>query len=338
LTLKIVAARGSSFELGHAYGEQAAQEIARSISFYMGWAEKNGEDWAEMAPRTAPFLAAARSAFPSLTDELDGLAAGAGVSLEDLAVLTCFEEVWPEHLNACVSFVAGRYFMHAEMWVAGHDDVSVIVAEPDEGPAFVSPSCAGFLPAVGLSSAGFAQGIDSLTAADDRAGIPRLIVSCASLGAESLDDAVNAALVQNRAGGYAHLLATAGRRLAVETSATTSAQINDCAAHTNHYLEASPPGIHENPGSHVLLERARWLIANKAPKDLEDCARLLADHGSKPSICLHSETERGDGTVFGMACDLVTGDVLVSDGRPCESRWHPVTVPAYKPVEMPRVG
>jgi isopenicillin-N N-acyltransferase like protein len=297
------------------------------------------EDWGEIARRTSPFLAAARSALPELMDELEGMAAGAGVTLDDLAVLNCFEEVWPEHLDACTSFVSGRYLMHAEMWYTGHDDIVVVVAEPEDGPVFVSPTCAGFLPAVGVSGSGFAHGVDSLTARDDRKGIPRVMVSRAALGAASLEVAIESTQIDGRAGGYAHVLATADRRVAVETSATMSAEIDNCSAHTNHYLSDTPVGAGDGPGTRARLERARWLLAHEAPTDLEDCIRLLSDHNSEPqAICAHADTARGNATVFGMACDLVTGEVIVSDGRPCEGRWHRIRVPGYEPAGANRVG
>ncbi len=121
-----------------------------------------------MVRRATPYIDAARAALPDLVDELEGLAEGAGVTFEEIAFLNCMEEVW--NFEACTTMVHGRFFLHAEQWYAGHDDVTVVFAAPDGGPGFVSPTCSGFLPAVGISAAGFAQGIDSLSADDDTVG------------------------------------------------------------------------------------------------------------------------------------------------------------------------
>ena len=55
-----------------------------------------------------------------------------------------------------------------------------------------SPTVAACLPAVGINGAGLAQGIDSLSARDDRVGIPRVLVSRHALEAGSAEDAPSA--------------------------------------------------------------------------------------------------------------------------------------------------
>jgi hypothetical protein len=248
-------------------------------------------------------------------------------------VLNCFEEVWPGSEGApesCTTIVSGRFLLHAEQWYAGHSQIAVIRARPDGGPSFISPTCAGFLPGVGMSSSGFAQGIDSLTADDDCAGIPRAMVARASLGAAGLDGAITAACMPGRAGGYAHVLATVEQKVVVETSASSSAILDGVAAHTNHYLSgtatARPPGA----GSTGRLARAEELLMERPPSTLEECAILLADHeGTPQAICVHEEGIDGSGTVFGMACDLETGRMMVSDGPPCAGRWEQVALPSW---------
>ncbi len=81
------------------------------------------------------------------------------------------EEVWD--FEACTTMVHGRFFMHAEQWYAGHDHVTVVIAAPDGAPGFVSPTCSGFLTAVGVSASGFAQGINSLSGRTIWSGPPR---------------------------------------------------------------------------------------------------------------------------------------------------------------------
>jgi hypothetical protein len=68
----------------------------------------------------------------------------------------------------------------------------------------------------------------------------------------------------------------------------------------------------------------------RPPSTLEECAILLADHqGTPETICLHEEGIGGSGTVFGMACDLETGCMMVSDGPPCAGRWEQVSLPSW---------
>jgi isopenicillin-N N-acyltransferase like protein len=323
MSVELARARGTGREIGRAQGEAFAAGIHDAIAFYRRTAASLGDDLDAMAARARPYLEVSRRAVPDLVDELEGVAEGAGISVDEAVALNCLEEVWPA--EACVSMVHGRFFLHAEQWYAGHSAIGVVEARPDDGPAFLSPTCVGFLPAVGLSSAGFAQGIDSLATTDDRVGVPRVLVSRLSMGARGVDDAIAGACLEDRAGGYAHLLATVGSTVAVETTATRYEVLHGIAAHTNHVLAASLRSVTKPPsrGSLARLARADELLDADPPADLEDCARVLSDHiGGAETICLHEEGPDASATVFGFACDLLTGRMIVSDGHPCTGRWH----------------
>ncbi|HEX2235823.1 MAG TPA: C45 family peptidase, partial [Actinomycetota bacterium] len=318
MTLSVVHASGSPRELGRAYGDAFGGGIGAALGFYAELAHAAGTDIGALGRRALPYLEAARARVPELVEELEGLVEGAGISLHEGLTLNCLEEVWPA--DACTTIVHGRFLLHAEQWYAGHDQVGVVVASPDDGPAFVSPTCMGFLPAVGLSAAGFAQGIDSLSARDDRIGVPRVLVSRLALGAPGLPAAVAAACSEGRAGGYAHVLAGSGRDMVVETTAQEHDVLEPATAHTNHYLSARLGGVGRPPGagSRGRLERARELVRDSPVATLEDCGRVLSDHDADPrSICVHAEGWDADATVFGMAVDTVAGTMIVSDGRPC---------------------
>jgi isopenicillin-N N-acyltransferase-like protein len=322
MSISVARARGSHRDLGRAQGEAFGEAIGAALLLYAEAAERAGDDLEAISQRTRPYADAARSRVPHLVEEVEGIAEGAGVAIDEAWALNCIEEVWPS--EACVSMVSGHLFMHAEQWYAGHP-VGVVMAEPDDGPAFLSPTCVGFLPAVGLSAAGFALGVDSLHTTDDRVGVPRVLVSRSALGASDVEGLIRAACMDGRAGGYAYLIGTLGDSLALETSATREAVLDAVTAHTNHPLSSQLKGVIADPsaGSRARLLRAEELLANAPPTDLSDCARLLADHSSAPqTVCLHEEGPDASGTVFGLACDLATGRMIVSDGPPCEGRWE----------------
>ncbi|MEO8323393.1 MAG: C45 family peptidase [Actinomycetota bacterium] len=326
MSLTVVRASGSPREIGRAQGAGTAEGIAAALRFYGDL----GPDMRALGATATPYIDAARAALPDLVEELEGLAQGAGVTFEEIAFLNCMEEVWD--FEACTTMVHGRYFLHAEQWYAGHDHVAVVFAAPDRGPGFVSPTCSGFLPAVGVSASGFAQGIDSLTADDNTVGISRVMLSRNPLSARGFDAAVAATDTPDRAGGYAHVFVTASRTAVVETSALWRGVVSDAHAHTNHYLISNAPSGSASKGSQARLARAEQLLIEAPPVSLEDCARLLGDHESIPqSICLHEHGSHASGTVFGIACDLSTGRLIVSDGPPCEGRWQTFEVPDFVP-------
>jgi hypothetical protein len=327
----IASTGGDARELGRGQGLASAQQIADSVDFYERLAGHLSIDLAVTGREAMRFLDRVSSAAPDAMAELEGLAEGADVSMETVAMLNCMEEVWPWSPESCTTMVSGRFLMHAEQWFAGHSEVTVVIAHPDGAPGFVAPTCAGFLPAVGMSSSGFAQGIDSLSAADDGFGIPRVVVSRLALGARDVEAAIGAACIGGRAGGYAHVLATLDRQLVVETSASTATVLNRVAAHTNHYLGSSAPSHSESARSSSRLHRAEELLRRNPPTTLDDCRELLADHhGTPEGICVHEDGIEASGTVFGMACDLRSGRMIVSDGPPCLGSWHEFVVPVYE--------
>ncbi|MGH2819911.1 MAG: C45 family autoproteolytic acyltransferase/hydrolase [Actinomycetota bacterium] len=329
---------GDHRKMGRAYGEICAPSIQRSVDFYESLTRRHRTSIAGSASRLGPHIDAARRRLPELVEELEGLAEGAGIDGEAAWMLNSFEELWD--VEACTTMAHGHLFMHAEQWYAEHSDIALVVAVPDIGPSFLSPTCAGFLPAVGLNVSGFAQGIDSLVATDDRPGVPRCLVARHALGAAGMDAALRATVVDERAGGYAHFFSSVPRTVVVETSATSS-EVLEAQAHTNHHQArwlqhgANAP----SPGSLERLVRACELLAEWPPTSLEDCARLLSDHRGEPeAICMHERGFEGSGTVFGFACDLRTGRCMISDGPPCEGRWHELELPGYVPQDHRHVG
>lgn len=343
MSLTVVVARGDAGERGREVGRALADPIRRSLDFYRGFMERRGLPPSRLADALAPYRAAAEEAFPALVRELDGMAEGAGADPWELFAVNAFEELEPS-LGAgagaaperCTAFAAagpeGTILAHNEQWYAGdRGGVAVVAAVPEEGPAFVSPTVAACLPAVGLNAAGVGQAIMSLAALDDRVGVPRVLVSRHSLQAEGPEDAVARATAPGRAGGYGHLFALSGGRVfTVETTSTDHRVLDGRAAHTNHYLapllarRAPPP----SPGSRARLARLRDLLRERRPASPEEAMEVLRDHGGAgPSICLHADPAEGDeaeAVVFSMVCHVEEGRVWVAPGNPCEEAFTEV--------------
>jgi isopenicillin-N N-acyltransferase like protein len=348
MSFVIASVKGTPGDMGLMHGEAAKELIEETVSVYESLAATQPGALERAIANLGPYVDASNAVWPDLAAEVEGLARGAGIDRDMAWILNCMEEVWPA--ESCVTMSSGPFLMHAEQWFAGHKHVVLLCAEPDDGPPFLSPTNVGFLPAVGISAAGFAQGIDGLTARDDGPGIPRVLVSRRALGAGSLNEAVEAASHPSRAGGYAHALKSLERSVVVETTAHRSDVLPDVHAHTNHYLsdELQSIGDESSRGSMTRLARATELVEHDPPRTLEECTALLSDHGEgSPSTCLHGSPRDGEtdvpdpastATVFGMACDLSTGRMLVSEGRPCSTRWHEMAVPDYASARPARVG
>jgi len=314
--------------------------MARSLAFYRRFLEAGGIATERMPGMLEPYRAAGERALPELMAEVDGMAEGAGASWWDVFAINAWEELEPLLAEAsiavperCTAFTAmtedGPLLGHNEQWYAGDvGNVAVVAARPDDGPAFVSPTVVACLPAVGINGQGLAQSIMSLSADDDRVGIPRVLVSRHALGAAHAADAADRAGIEGRAGGYAHMLATAdGETCVIETSSAWRGVLPGPGAHTNHYLHRDAPAGDASPGSGARLERMTQLLAERPPTSPGEAMSLLADHEGKPQpICVHPREghEEDDAIVFSMVCLPRAGRMWVAAGQPCEAPFEEI--------------
>jgi isopenicillin-N N-acyltransferase-like protein len=97
----------------------------------------------------------AQERYPQYVDELMGMAEGAGVSFDDLAVVNAMEAVTMDalHLTKCSSMAVnddrtadGHVLVaHNEDWLPDDEqDVYVVHASPEKGPSFLSVTYGGY--------------------------------------------------------------------------------------------------------------------------------------------------------------------------------------------------
>jgi len=346
-TVKIVRAEGDPFQRGRAIGRAFADEIGSSVAYYRDYFAERGLAGARLEEVAGPFVRAASRQLPGESEILRGTAEGAGVPFLDLFVPNAYEELEPlarhgpvdvprvERCSALTVTAPGSTLLgHNENWLAADaGTVGVVIEIPSEaeGIALVSPTAAAYLPAVGMNAAGYAQGVMSLVASDDRVGVPRVHVSRHALEALSLDDAVRRTGVEGRSGGYGYTCALAGGGAwTIETSATRQAVLQGPAAHTNHYLDPDLARIGEerSAGSVGRYERLVELLGERPPRTPEDLMAFLSDHDASPdSVCLHADpAEGGEGTtvLFSMVCDLEARRMWVAGGNPCTAPYEEI--------------
>jgi len=353
--IPIVRAAGPPYERGLEIGRALAGPIRRSAAYNLAHFARRGLDRATVERLAGPLLEATRQGLPDELAALHGMADGAGLPLLDVLVPNAYEELDPqadpgpwadragpippgpvravERCSALTVVAPGTTLLgHNEQWLANEPgDVVLIVELPDDPsePAVVSPTCASWRPAVGMTSGGHAQGVMSLTATDDRPGIPRVFVSRSALGARDPSDAFRRATLDGRSGGYAYLHAfRGGRACAVETSAARATLAEGAAVHANHYLDPELSAIGAAPSAGSLARHGRLaeLVGVAPPRTPEDVMAILSDHGSTPStICLHPEPadeDDAEAVIFSMICDVEAGRLWVAPGRPCQTPYQ----------------
>jgi isopenicillin-N N-acyltransferase like protein len=350
--IPVVRVSGGPERRGREAGRGLAEPIHRSLSFYRGYLERRGVRPADLPRLLAPYRAAAERRLPALLAEVDALAGGADADPWEVLAVNAFEELEPllpepttaPSLERCSSFSAigpdGTILAHNEQWYAGDlGNAAVVVAVPNDGPPFASPTVVTCLPAVGMNAAGMGQAIMSLTASDDGEGVPRVLVSRHALGAVDRDDAGTRAGIEGRAGGYAHTFAaTGGEAFTVETTARQVAVLEGPGPHTNHYLHPDLVEVGDPPsdGSRSRLDRTRALLQERPVRAPEDAMALLVDHEGDPQqICLHPDPAEGDETsavLFSMVCHLEERRMWVADGPPCTAPFEELDLPELREV------
>ena len=360
--IRVVRATGGPAERGRQIGRSLGDLIERSIGFYHDYFERRGIASRDLQDFLAPYLQAAEEQLPTYAAMVKAIAEGAMVPVWELFAVNAFEELelllspeedQPSFLardvgqglprqpassaDRCSSFaVSGPGYTligHNEQWLAGdYGNVAVVMELPSNGtPALVSPTVACCLPAVGMNEYGGAQAIQSLRAADDGVGVPRVLVSRHSLEASDRLDAVRRAGVDGRAGGYGHVFAFAGGdAFIVESSAQRTTLLEGPGPHTNHYLAPALAERAPEPslGSSARYERLLTLIEERRPTTPPDVMAILRDHDSQPqAICLHEDESQGDeaaAVVFSMVCDLEQRRMWVAPGNPCSTPYQEI--------------
>jgi isopenicillin-N N-acyltransferase-like protein len=346
----LVRVSGTHREMGRQIGEACRKQVQHSI--------ENGRKlladaytqleltWEGAQIQARKYIPFAQERYPQYVEELTGIAEGANVSFEDVAVMNGMEAVTMDalHLTRCTSFAVNDdrtadghvLAAHNEDWVPeDEDDVFIIHAAPKDECPFLAMTYGGLLPNIGVNAYGIAQLCDSVYPNDSRIGTPRLVVSRAVLASEKPDEAIRHMLSAQRAAGYNHLLIhESGELYSVEVSARHFAILygeDGYIVHTNHYLAPAMQEIEREPedliASRVRYFRALRLVKREPKHSIKTLQAIQRDHVNfSNSICNHAVDVNDpldrEKTVNAMVIDLTTREMHIAWGNPCENPYH----------------
>ncbi|MGZ8579120.1 MAG: C45 family autoproteolytic acyltransferase/hydrolase [Actinomycetota bacterium] len=318
---------GGPRERGQAYGEQARERIALSVSAYeevfrayAGW------DWAQVRREAERYLSPITAFDARYAEEMRGIAEGAGVDLGDVLSINVRTEVMfaakaraaaasadAPRQGECSAFAvlpaasADGHTLLGQNWdwlLHCFDTVVVLEAEQDEGPNFVSVVEAGLLAKTGMNSSGIGVATNALVTQDDcgEPGIPYHVVLRAFMDCETISDALAVAQRGVRSSSANYLLAHHdGIAVNMETTPGDFSRIfllfpeSGVLLHTNHFrssaFDRKDVSLWVMPDSPFRLERMRSeLSAAGRPLSLDTFRTLLADHANYPSgVCCHPD-------------------------------------------------
>ena len=346
----IISVSGTHRQMGCQIGESCAEQVRHSVENARALLDSSYEEleltWDGAKIQSRKYIPFAQERYPQYIDEMMGIAEGAGVPFDDVAVVNAMEAVTMDalHLTKCTSMAVndertadGHVLVaHNEDWLPDDErDVYLIHATPLDEPPFLAMTYGALLPNIGFNASGIAQCCDSVHPNDSRIGIPRVIASRAVLGTRTPADAIRHMLVPHRAAGYNHLLAhESGELYNVEVSARQFAILGDeygFIAHTNHYLDYKMQLVEDEPdelvGTRVRYFRAIRMLRRTPLHSIKSLQAIQKDHINFPnSICNHAEDDvyplDREKTVNALVMDLTARVMHLAWGNPCTNSYH----------------
>ena len=348
---------GTPSQIGAAHGEAERNRIREYVDVFIGFVLKNAvvhltEEtlWAKWSPQVAVNQREA----PTLIEEMQGIARGAGVPFErifllnSLLDLNCFRYLqMMDAFAGCTTFAVakeagtGRTLIGQtyDMPEFHQKNVTLLRLKPAQGPRQLVMTFAGIVGCAGLNENGLAVNINYLSAQDCGPGRLHSVTVRQSLGCTQLADALTMPVVPPRAGGAHYLIGDdAGNIISIETSGLRHDIMypeGNAIGHTNHYLSAYCKEAEHIRRNSIGSSLARYTALRRFIKEQGDSLTvqglidLTKNHTSYPrSICAHGADSDPKGfknkTVSAMIQIPAERKMHITLGCACEGEYHEV--------------
>jgi isopenicillin-N N-acyltransferase-like protein len=351
----IVEFTGSAHERGFQYGEKFARNISeildRSFSFYKNVANLSKDEILKTAGKFWPFI---EDYSGEIAQELKGLSEGSNRRLEEMTLLTAFNELQFYYAfanvprygrpTACTSFCAtGEATGNGDTIIGQNNDGSLhpnldefdflMKMRADSGVEFLTLNIMGCPAFVGLNSKGIGLCINAVSDGNFAVGVPFSVITRSVLGSKNIGEAINAVITPQRGGGANYLIADeSGECYDIETTAKgfNYFYVDKSFGHANHYLarntSSGEPLVTQrtNAGSIVRCNRMNKLLNKNFGKiNVDTCFGFLKDHVNYPtSICTHPDEElppeMAMKTMDSMVFSLRKREIHITRDNPCK--------------------
>ena len=325
-----IVARGDAFSVGRAIGRRGGSAV-RGAAFHTAQFQAL-RPWLG-SDRLAALKAATMREFPRHMREIEGIAHGAGVALDEIFLWNCrgdLRDLDPAlDDSGCTTLL-----LPGETALIGHNEDGgadlaglgfLCDVRPDDGPGFTAFCYPGMLPghAFGVNRLGLVQTINNIRPRDLTVGVPRHVIARAVLDCRGLDEAVALLRRRDRAAGFHHALGQAGdaRLLSVEAPASgcTVIEAREPLAHANHLVADDFGGLDQDcqASSVARQERADAMIAAGAVAAGDPLAVLFDRRNAALPILRHGDEAGNDGYTLATVVFKITAravDWTISHG------------------------
>jgi isopenicillin-N N-acyltransferase-like protein len=370
----IISITGAPYERGVAYGEQARERIERSLRFYADQVVPTLDvTFGQLCDGVMAHRDRWHEADPEIVDEIEGIAAGSGLSVAEILFLnTRGAFVLPpaeapdggQRDDGCSSFAvlprAARngHMLTGQNWdyLAGIQDTVVLLhVRPQNGPTQLMIMEAGQVGRHGMNSAGVGMHANGLgSRLRNPAAIPSTFMRRRILRASGITAAIDAAITPPRAGSTNLVIShRSGFAVDIETTPETIRWFyptDGWLFHTNHFLVEIPPKIADSyaPSADSILRYGRAIELMRAAAERggigqEDLVNVLSDHlGDGFGLCSHADLTAGEHerwcTVATVISDLTEGVMSVAAGPPCEGSFVDISLETGRVMSSARTG
>jgi isopenicillin-N N-acyltransferase-like protein len=360
MELPVIEVSGDRREVGRQHGEAARTQIRSSIAFYQqSFKRASGLNWDEIlqqAPRWTPIV---EEFLPGISDELRGIAEGAGIRFEEVLALNARGELShsnpfaesEENAEGCSSYAilpdasadAHTYAGQNWDWLAetGETVILLKVTQPGKPTIFMQTE-AGQIGRHGANSAGIALNANGLGARFGKGvAIPQPFIRRKILESTEMQSALKA-VFDSKQSVCTNLVITHRDGFTIDLETTPARHgwmypTDGILVHTNHFIAFVPEQIAATYRPFSVnslwrldrLQRGLQAVRSATGPDgvRTAIATALRDHFGHPnSLCKHDDDRKGTGdryhTIASSIVDLTTGDYWLAAGPPCEAEYR----------------
>lgn len=350
MSVPLIQATGSRFEIGHAHGEQARELAHGTLAWSFRQLQAAGLGHDDALAGAMQLLDIVRAATPELVEEIRGIAEGARMTVAEAAVInTRYELLFLDRRGGAIHPRGECTLMGIDpsRTADGHPLIAqnvdldatsarywiMLCVRPPGGPRILTATLAGMLAQEGINSAGLALCGSMIRCPGWRTGYPsRKFLRRRVLEQRSVADAVDAIrTAPRRASSHNLMLADAhGDLVDVETTVDDVRLVRasrGLLAHANHYVSPDSDAANACIGDYLdnskeRCDRMAELLAGvDEPFTPGIAMRLLRDHaGRERAICRHAEhDEVGAHTNVAVVAQPARRRLHVAFGPPCQN-------------------
>jgi isopenicillin-N N-acyltransferase-like protein len=345
---RLIDLAGSPHDRGVQYGQQAAQEIARSVGHYGVQAKALGLDQHRLAQLVREYLPVLEIFDHRQIEEMRGIAAGAAVSFEQIVLVNArtellqfvrrpalLESLQVRETDGCTGAVVrpeatrDKRLIHAHNWDWKYESAEscvILRIRNEDGPDILTFTEAGALARFGFNACGICITANGLDCDRDyrRAGVPLALIRRKVLEQAHLALALRIAYCTPKSGSNNIIISHAASGLVYDFECAPDETFmvepqKGVLVHANHWLspialtKLQERGLADAPSSFYREVRAREALTAKAGDvTVDDVMAVMLDDFETPwSICYPPRpSSPTDPSVYATVATLVMRPIL----------------------------